>query len=212
MCASASVGGTGVTMPAMREQSADDATKASDTTHALHIALLRGVNVGGRTKVAMADLRAMLAELGFAEGRTLLQSGNLVFRGDGRKSAALEQLLEAETAKRLDLRTDYFVRTADEWAAVVAANPFADEAKRDPGKLVVLCLKDAPAAKQVETLRDAIKGPETVQADGRQLYIVYPDGIGRSKLTTTLIESKLGTRGTGRNWNTVLKLAALVSE
>ena len=175
----------------------------------LHIALLRGINIAGHKQIAMADLRDLLARLGFDDVRSLLQSGNLVFRSRARATAALERLLEAETEKRLGVRTDYFVRTADEWRAVIANNPFRDEAGRDPGHLVVMCLRDAPGAKAVKALQGAIVGREVVRAKGRQAYIVYPDGIGRSKLTSALIESKLGTRCTGRNWNTALKLGAL---
>lgn len=91
----------------------------------------------------------------------------------------------------------------------MARNPFPEEAERDPGHLVVMILKGAPAAHEVKALQDAIRGRELVRADGRAAYVVYPDGIGRSRLTTALLEKKLGTRGTGRNWNTVLKLAAL---
>jgi uncharacterized protein (DUF1697 family) len=176
----------------------------------IHIGLLRGVNVGGRTNVAMADLRAMMSDLGFGEARTLLQSGNVVFRSEKPKGAALERLLEDATRERLGLSADYFVRTAKEWDAIVAANPFPDEAKRDPGHLVVMALKDVPSAKAVQTLRAAVTGPEIIAAEGRQLYITYPAGIGRSRLNNNLIEGKLDTRATGRNWNTVLKLAALV--
>jgi uncharacterized protein (DUF1697 family) len=105
--------------------------------------------------------------------------------------------------------TEYFVRTATEWNAIVAANPFRAEAKRDPGHLVVMCLKDAPPAAAVKALQSAISGREVVKAKGPQAYFVYPDGMGRSKLTITLIERMLGTRGTARNWNTVMKLSAL---
>jgi uncharacterized protein (DUF1697 family) len=175
----------------------------------VHVALLRAVNLGGRTQVAMADLRNFLTELGFEEVRSLLNSGNLVFSGGRKTGATLERLLETEAEKRLGLRTDFHVRTADEWATVVAKNPFPAEAKRDPGHLVVMFLKKAPTAKAVETLRAAITGPESIDAVGRHLYIVYPAGIGRSRLTNNLIDSKLDTRGTGRNWNTVLKLAEL---
>jgi uncharacterized protein (DUF1697 family) len=174
-----------------------------------YIALLRAVNLAGHQQVAMADLRDVLTRLGFADVRSLLQSGNLVFRTDARAGAQLERSLEAAAAKRLALQTGFFVRTAAEWKAVVAHNPFVDEAKRDPAHLVAMFLKDAPAAGDIEALQAAITGPEVVRAEGRQAYIVYPSGIGRSRLTTALIEKKLGTRGTGRNWNTVLKLAAL---
>ena len=175
------------------------------------IALLRGINVGGHKMVGMADLRELLTELGFLDARSLLQSGNLVFRSDGQKSAQLERLLEAETEKRLGVQSDFFVRTADEWRALVARNPFRKEAKGDPAHLLVMLLKDAPDAKNVKALQAAITGREIVRADGRQAYIVYPDGVGRSRLTNALIERKLGTRGTARNWNTVLKVADLLS-
>jgi uncharacterized protein (DUF1697 family) len=94
----------------------------------------------------------------------------------------------------------------------VARNPFPAEAERDPAHLTVVFLKDAPKAKAVEALAAAIRGREVIQADGRHLYAYYPDGVGRSKLTHALIESKLGTRGTARNWNTVLKLAQLCGD
>jgi uncharacterized protein (DUF1697 family) len=176
----------------------------------VHIALLRAVNVGGRN-VAMSDLRGLVAELGFTDVRSLLQSGNLVFDSGRQTGAGLERLLESEATKRFDLDTDFFVRTAKEWTTMVARNPFPDEARRDPAHLLVMALKEAPDAKAVAALRAAITGREIVAAEGRHAYIVYPDGIGRSRLTIRVIESKLGTRGTGRNWNTVLKLAELAS-
>src|SRR5262249_42069467 len=114
-----------------------------------------------------------------------------------------------ETAERLKVSVAYLVRSAAEWQKIVARNPFPEEAKNDPAHLLVMVLKTAPPAKKVEALRAAIEGPEIVRCDGKQLYIVYPDGIGRSKLTVALIEKKLDSRGTGRNWNTALKLAAL---
>jgi len=161
-----------------------------------HIALLRGINVGGNKMISMADLRARAERLGLEEPRTLLQSGNLVFRS--RKSPAqLEKLLEKE------LGVTVMVRTAEEWKAVVAANPFPDEARNDPGRLVVLCLKEA---RNAADLQPAIVGREVARGKGRELYLYYPDGQGTSKLTNALIERKLGTSGTARNWNTTLKL------
>ena len=160
----------------------------------------------------MSDLRELVTELGFSDARTLLQSGNLVFRGDGRSSAALEQLLETEAGKRLGLQADFLVRSADEWKDVVARNPFPKEAERDPSHLVVMFLKSAVNQKSVSAAQAAIVGRETIRADRRQVYIVYPDGIGRSRVSNVFLEGKLGIRGTARNWNTVLKLAALADE
>ncbi len=156
----------------------------------------------------MSDLRDLLTKLGFEDVQSLLQSGNLVFKTDGGTGASLEANLETETLKGLGLKTAFFVRTAREMDAIIAGNPFPAEAKRDPSHLLVVFLKEAPKANAIEALRAAINGPELVQANGRQAYIVYPAGIGRSRLTNAVIEAKLSTQGTGRNWNTVLKLTA----
>jgi len=174
-----------------------------------HIGLLRAVNLPGHNKVGMAELRDLLAALGLENGRSLLQSGNLAFRSDVRSSSQLERLLEQAVEKRLGLKTDFFVRTAADWKVVIAGNPFSEEAERDPGHLVVMFLKKTPNRENVTALQKAIAGRELIRVKGPHAYMVYPDGIGRSRLTNALIEKMLGTRGTGRNWNTVLKLAAL---
>ena len=174
------------------------------------VALLRAVNLGSHGKVAMPALRDMLVGLGFADPRTLLNSGNAVFSSKG-TAAALEAKLEKEAAKQLGLTTEFFVRTAAEWDAIVAANPFAKEAKDAPGFLVLVCLKEAPSTAAVKALQAASKGPEQIRAGGRQLYVTYPDRQGRSKLTTPLMAKHVGTN-TARNWNTVLKVQALLAE
>jgi uncharacterized protein (DUF1697 family) len=177
-----------------------------------YVALLRGINVGGHNKVPMADLRDLLAKQGCADVRPLLQSGNLVFRSDARPMTQIERLLEAELHKRLALQIDFFVRTAEEWATLVARNPFPEEAERDPSHFVAVLFKEAPSAAKVKELTAAIMGPEVVCVRGREAYIVYPEDIGHSRLTNALIERKLGTRATARNWNTVLKLNALAND
>jgi uncharacterized protein (DUF1697 family) len=141
--------------------------------------------------------------------QTLLQSGNVVFRSDARATAELERLIESAAAKRLGLATDVVVRSGKEWKAIIAGNPFPKEAREDPSHLLAMPLKGAPWRAGVTALQDAIVGREIVSVRGRCAYIVYPDGIGRSRLTTALIEKMLESRGTGRNWNTVLKIAAL---
>jgi uncharacterized protein (DUF1697 family) len=162
---------------------------------ATQIALLRGINVGGHNKVAMADLRRILENLGFADVKSLLQSGNLVFTSERPADAALEQLLEAETATHLGVSADYIIRGAEEWKKIVARNPFPKEATTDPGHLIVVLLKTAPPAKNILALQKWTDGPEVIRGGGKQLYITYPAGIGRSKLTGALIEKKLGCRG-----------------
>lgn len=177
-----------------------------------YIALLRGINVGGNNKIAMADLRTLCESLGFKAAKTLLQSGNLIFESDRRTNTVLEQLLEKETEKRLGVTVDYVIRTPSEWETIIASNPFPKEAKTDPSHLVVMFLKTLANPKNVKELQTEIKGREIVRADGKQLYITYPDGIGTSKLTNVVIEKKLDTRGTARNWNTILKLSALTQK
>ena len=171
-----------------------------------HIALLRGINVGGHRSVGMTDLRNFLAQLGFDDVRSLLQSGNLVFNSRARTGAELERFLEAESMKRFALEIDFFVRAPEEWKSIIRQNPFRKEAELDPAHLVVMLLKSPPRAEDVAALQEDVSGPELVRAKGRQLYAFYPKGIGRSRLTNAVIERRLG-RCTGRNWNTVLKLA-----
>ena len=177
-----------------------------------YVALLRAVNLGSYQQVSMSALTQLLAELGFDEPRTVLQSGNIVFGAPRRSTLQLERTLATGVERRLTVATDFFVRTAPEWRDVVASNPFAKEAEVDPSRLVVVIMRDEPATELVRNLQMAITGSETTHVQGRHAYIVYPDGIGRSRLTTALIEKKLGTRATGRNWSTVLKLEALLAK
>lgn len=178
------------------------------------IALLRGINVGGKVKVAMAALRSMVEDLGFMDAKTLLQSGNLVLTDPTKRpGATLEALLERETKAKLGVGPDYIVRTPEEWLSTIAANPFPQMARDDPSHLLVYFLKGetGPDEEAVSRLNASIIGREQVAAVGRELFITYPDGIGTSKLSTVLIEKTLGRfRGTGRNWNTVLKIAGLL--
>jgi uncharacterized protein (DUF1697 family) len=176
---------------------------------AVYIALLRAVNVGGHGKVGMEDLRGMMAKLGCQGTKSLMQTGNLVFRCNGRSPGATESWLERECATRLGLTTDFIVRTPADWDRAIDQNPFPEEAKRDPARLLMMSLKDAARTEAVHALQAAIQGPEVVHAVGKHLYAVYPAGMGDSRLTIALIERKLGTRLTGRNWNTTLKISAL---
>lgn len=175
----------------------------------VHIALMRGIHAGGRDRITAFNLRAFLCGPDCADSRALLRSGNLVFSSQGRTAAELEYLMDIQAGRRIGMHTGFVVRTADDWAGIIAGNPFRAEAERDPGRLAVMLLKDAPDPAGVQALREAAAGPEAVRVEGRQVYVTYPTGIGRSRLTGTLIESALATRGTARSWRTVMKLAAL---
>ena len=174
----------------------------------IHIALVRGVNLGGRTVLAMAELRSACEKLGFKNPRTLMQSGNLLVESST-SCAEVEARLEKGMRKHLGRELEFFVRSPKEWDAIIEANPFPREAKADPGRLVLLCLKQKVTPAAVKNLQAKIPGRESVQAWGREAYAYYPDGQGQSKFTTVLIDRILGTRCTARNWNTVLKLAVM---
>jgi uncharacterized protein (DUF1697 family) len=174
------------------------------------IALLRGVNVGGR-KVVMAELKAALEAMGLKAPRSLQAAGSLVFEDpEGRGDDELEAFLEARSLERLDLKSDYHVRRPADWARLIAANPFPDAARADPSHLILMLFKADPPAEAWKTLAELNPGRETFQAGPRCGYFFYPDGIGASAMfEKNLIDRTFKVPGTGRNWNTVLKLAAM---
>jgi uncharacterized protein (DUF1697 family) len=174
------------------------------------VALLRAVNLGPHNKISMADLKAVAENAGLLRARTLLQSGNLVFESKARSSLVLEKSLETALAKELELETPVIVRSAAEWRAALDANPFPKEATSDPSHLLLMPLKSKVDKRALAELVKVIPGREQVKLSGQALYLIYPDGIGTSKLTSALIEKKMGVAGTARNWNTVQKIAALL--
>ena len=128
------------------------------------IALLRAVNLAGLNTVAMADLRELMTSLGLEDVTTLLQSGNAVFRSN-KPADSLEPMLERAAEKQFGSRIEFFVRTAVEWKAMIAANPFPSEAKADPGHLLAVALKAAPEAGKVNALQEIIKEGERAARD-----------------------------------------------
>lgn len=174
-----------------------------------HIALLRGVNVGGR-KVLKDDLLGLAKDLGFEDAKTLLASGNLVLWGKAETDAHLETGLEEGLEKRMGLRTEFFVRTPAELKAIIDANPYPDEVESHPNHLLVHFMKTPLPKDDEAVLRAAITGPETFKVGTRELYIDYPDDVGHSMLDRDWKKTKRAPPGTARNWNTVMKLAAMV--
>ena len=177
-----------------------------------HVALLRGINVGGKNLISMAALKEMAKGLGFEEAVTILQSGNLLVQAKGQNSTEIEKMLADETKLRFEISPQYLVRSVQEWEAIVERNPYPREAEGDPSHLVVLALPQVPDPDLVKSVDAALRGPEVFRADGKQLYIVYPDGIGDSKVGKTPGWNALTGEGTGRNWNTVLKIAKAIRE
>ncbi len=174
-------------------------------------ALLRGVNVGGNRKLPMAELKAFVEALGCRDVRTLLASGNVVFETDDRDGSDLERLLEREAKARLALETDFLLRDAAELKQAIAANPFGEAAEVRPSHLLVVFGREAWPADLPEKVARAYDGPEQLGVHGRHLYVDYVEGQGRSKLPQALAKLKLPRAATGRNWNTVLKLAEMLA-
>jgi uncharacterized protein (DUF1697 family) len=168
------------------------------------IALLRAVNVGGR-KLPMAELRTLCAELGWKDVETYIQSGNVVFTAPG-KAEAIEAQLEKAIKDRFGLDVPAMVRTASQWAAYVAANPFPKVAEKEPNRLQLLLSKETPKPDAAEKLMERARAGETVKAAGGALWFHFPAGVGTSKLVPALIDKVAGSPSTSRNWRTVLKL------
>jgi uncharacterized protein (DUF1697 family) len=171
--------------------------------------LLRGINVGGNNLVAMADLKALLGDLGYAQCTTLLNSGNAVVTTTDSADAA-EPRVQAAIEQRLGLSIQTLARTHEELAAIVAANPLADVAT-NPSHYAVAFLRSAPPPRALDAVDPAAYTPERWELIGRELYIWYANGQGRSKLTGTFWERQFKVAATARNWNTVLKLLALTA-
>lgn len=173
-----------------------------------YVALLRGINVGGNKKVAMARLRELLQGLGHTGVATLLQSGNAVFTAREKSEARLVKQLETAIAAEFGFEVAVVVRTRDELAAAIEANPLPG-AEDAPSRFLVTFLSAAPEPKRLAELDPAAYLPDEFRVVGREIYARFPDGIHDSRLAAALGGKRLGVTPTARNWSTVLKLLAL---
>jgi uncharacterized protein (DUF1697 family) len=178
---------------------------------AVFVALLRGINVGKHRRVAMADVRAALAEAGYSDVKTHLQSGNVVLETRERRSEIVEQSIEKTLRTELNLAIDVIVRTARELAKITKSNPFLGR-DTDPATLHVGFLKSRPTAAAARALAGADFGRDEFVLRAAELYLRYPDGYGRSKMTAAFFERTLRTPITVRNWRVVTKLAELAAD
>jgi uncharacterized protein (DUF1697 family) len=175
------------------------------------VALLRGINVGGKNRLLMKDLAAMFVEVGCDDVRTYIQSGNVVFGADPVLAAEVPSRISASIRDRFGYEIPIVTRRASDLDAIVEANPFvASGAETD--RLHVLFLADAPAAEQVEALDPDRSPGDEFAVRGREIYLHYPNGTARSKLTNAWFDSRLSTVSTMRNWKTVRKLIELTAD
>jgi uncharacterized protein (DUF1697 family) len=171
------------------------------------VAFLRGINLAGKRRVPMAELRAVLADAGYGDVRTHLQSGNVVLTSDA-DPRRLERELSEKLEQEFGFHIGVVVRSRDELAEVIAADPFGKEAD-DPSRYLVSFLSAEPDRQGAKELAAAQVAPERVVVRGREVYAWHPGGVGRSELAKLITSNRLGVEVTGRNWRTVTKLLEL---
>lgn len=176
------------------------------------ICLLRGVNVGGHGKIKMEVLRALCESVGVENPQTYIQSGNVVFKTKERNLKQLARKIEDAIEGKAGFRPDVILRTTTELSDTLAKNPFAKRPKLEPGKLLITFLKQEPSSTALKELAKIETDPEEMNVSGREVYIYFPDGMGRSKFPWPRVGKILGSTGTGRNWNTANKLLAMAKK
>lgn len=174
-------------------------------------AMLRGINLGKR-QLKSAELAAVVKQLGYADVKTLLASGNVVFDAAEREAAAVERALHKALADATGLKSEVLARNRAELARAIAANPFAEVARARPSQLVVIFHREAVPRPPLAHLAEHYDGPERLEAIGRELFIDFPRGQGGSRLVPAMAKARFPATSTGRNWNTVTKLLAALGD
>ena len=173
-----------------------------------HVALLRGINVGGKNMLPMKDLAALFTQAGCGEVRTYIQSGNVIFEAPA-GAPNVAATVTASIEKRFGIRIPVIIRTSQQMARIIRDNPFLS-AVTDQRWLHVYFLAGSPSAQAVSALDPARSAPDAFHVLGQEIYLHVPNGMGRTKLTNTYFDSKLSTICTARNWATVRKLSEMM--
>lgn len=158
----------------------------------------------------MKELKSLHEALGFRDVVTYIQSGNVVFISDETDSGQLASQIGESFAQKFGFRSQVIVRTSAGLEETLANNPFLNSPEKESKAVLIVFLATRPESNALEDLKKSYNGPEEMYLIGQELFVYYPDGMGRSKLTLPLIEKKLKTAGTGRNWNTVLRLREMM--
>jgi uncharacterized protein (DUF1697 family) len=176
------------------------------------ISMLRGVNLGPHRRMKMEALRELYASLKLRDPQTYVQSGNVIFNTNEKNLVQLAKRIEKAIERGFGFHSDVILRTALELRDVIARNPFAKRKNIEPNKLLVNFLASEPGRDACHALRALKVDPEEVFIVGRELYIYFPNGLARPKLSWPTIDRILGTPGTGRNWNSVTKMLDLAEK
>lgn len=172
----------------------------------IHIAMLRGVNVGGHNRIKMDQLRESLTGVGLRQVTTYIQSGNIVFESGKLKTSNLADTFEKKILEDFGISALIVVRSAKEMEAVVASNPFGTDKHLDPSRLHVIFLAEPPATAAALELKSLTSKPDLSQLAGREIYLYLPNGMSQSSLWNSPMERRLLKRATTRNWKTVTTL------
>jgi uncharacterized protein (DUF1697 family) len=175
-----------------------------------YVALLRGVNVGGKNCLPMKELSQMFSRFGCGDVRTYIQSGNVVFTAPSKVAAGLPGLMAAEIETKFDIRTPVVLRTAAQMKDVLRFNPYL-KPEIPEASLHVYFLADVPRESDVGSLDPLRSAPDVFAVRGREIYLQLPNGMGRTKLTNNYFDSRLKTVSTARNWRTVTTLCEMLA-
>src|SRR5579864_2688865 len=176
------------------------------------ISMLRGVNVGPHNRIKMDALRALYESLKFEDPRTYVQSGNVIFRTKEKNTAQLAKKIQSAIEKKFGCSPEVILRTTDELKKAIAASPFADRPQLEPGKILVTFLSAEPPHEAQSIIASLKAHPEELHLKGRELYIYFPNGAGRTKLPWSSVERLFKVTGTARNWNSVTNMLKMAEE
>jgi len=176
---------------------------------AAYAAFLRAINVGGNNLLPMKKLAEIMTALGYGGVKTLLQSGNVVFWSDEADEIVLTSVIEAAIDAACGFRPAIMIRSRAEMELVSVSNPLLT-AETNPARLITVFLREEPSADGIAKIDPSSFPDETFVISGREMYVLYGDGMGNSKFVPAYYERRMGTVGTARNWNTVTKVLALL--
>lgn len=178
---------------------------------ATYISLLRGINVLGHNQIKMADLKALVEELGFDEVRTYIQSGNILFSAPKAPVDKISSRIVKAIHRAYGFKVSNFLITPTELKRVIDRNPFLKKRGLDRSKLHVTLLSSAPKKLDLNKISDLPRGDEAYQCLGTAIYLYCPHGYGRTKLSNNILERLLGATCTTRNWRTICTLYEMAS-
>ena len=176
------------------------------------VSMLRGVNLVSHNRIKMDALRTLYESLGLRDAETYVASGNVVFRTKAQSLTALAKRIESAIERDFGFRPRVILRTTSELRYAIARNPFRTRRGIEPNKLLVMFLESHPAAEALEQVLKIKADPEEMHIHGREVYIYFPNGMARPKLSWVTVEKKLKIAGTGRNWNSVTKLLEMAEK